>query len=121
MRVRQARRILDGMRSRLLRPNWDSLEASAADLSLAVKCLEQIDIGSQSPIWQGAARAEIESEVVELRNSVRAVEDLLRHAGKLYAGLASLLAPDSGPGNYTPSGVSVAPVQESAQRMVLHA
>lgn len=104
-RVRQARRILERMRSRLMRPTFDSLELSATDLNLAVDCLRQIDISLKSPIWEGLTRRKIEAEVIALRQAVRGVEELLKNAGKFYAGLARLMAPDESAG-YSAAGTN---------------
>jgi len=120
-RVRQARHILERLRARLLRPTFESLEASAADLNLAVDCLGQIDVSLKSAIWQGATRAKIESEVIALRHTVHAVEALLQSAGKFYAGLARLMAPDEAPANYTASGISGPPVVATAGTVELQA
>jgi hypothetical protein len=103
-RVRHARCMLERMRGRLLRPTLDSLDATAADLSLAVESLRQLDLSFQSPIWHGLTRRRIETEVVALRGALRSVEELLKNAGKFYAGLARLLAPDDAPANYTAAG-----------------
>jgi hypothetical protein len=118
-RVRQARCILERMRGRLLRPTIDALDSSARDLNLAVECLRQLDVSLKSPIWQGLARRTIEAEVVALRRAVRSVEELLRNAGKFYAGLARLMAPDDAPANYTAAGTSVASMQVAARNVVL--
>jgi len=107
-RIRRARCILERMRGRLLRPTLDSLDASAADLNVAIQCLRQLDVGSESPIWHGPTRVQIEIEVVALRRVLRSVEALLRNAGKFYAGLARLLAPDEAPAHYTAAGVRAA-------------
>jgi hypothetical protein len=117
-RVRQARRILERMRLRLMRPTFDSLDASAADLELAVECLRQLDVSLESPIWRGLTRRRVETEVVGLRLALRSVEELLKNAGKFYAGLARLLAPDNAPPNYTPAG-TLAAVPDLAGRGVL--
>jgi len=109
-RVRQARCILERMRGRLLRPTFDSLQSSAADLNLAVECLRQLDVSLRSPIWQALTRQRIETEVVSLRRAIQSVEELLRNAGKFYAGLARLMEPDAAPANYTAAGASGAPV-----------
>jgi hypothetical protein len=119
-RVRQARAILEKMRSRLLRPSFDSLELSAADLNLAVDCLKQLDISPKSPIWQGLSRRKIEIEVVALRRAVQSVEELLRNAGKFYGGLARLLAPDEAPANYTAAGAHGPRPQASEGSIALH-
>ena len=74
-RVRRARCILERMRTRLLRPSFDSLTSSAADLNQAVECLRQLDVSLRSPIWQGLTRQKIGVEVVELRLAVKSVED----------------------------------------------
>lgn len=117
-RVRQARCILERMRLRLMRPTLGSLDASAADLELAVECLRQLDVSFQSPIWHGLTRRRVETEVVGLRLALRAVEELLKNAGKFYAGLARLLAPDNAPPNYTPAG-TLGAIPNLADRGVL--
>jgi hypothetical protein len=105
-RVRHARCILERIRGRLLQPTFASLDSSAADLKLAVECLRELDVRLKSPIWQGPLRRKLETEVVALRRAVRSVEELLRSAGKFYAGLARLLAADEAPPNYTAGGTS---------------
>ncbi len=118
-RVRQARCILEKMRGRLLRPNFQALESSAADLNLAVECLQKLDVGLKSPIWQGLARRKLEREVIALRLAVRSVEELLKNAGKFYAGLARLMAPDQAPPNYTAEGIS-GPDRASTGSVAVH-
>src|SRR5580698_8544809 len=119
-RVRQARCILERMRGRLLRPTFDALDSSARDLNLAVECLKQLDVSLKSPIWQGLARRKIEAEVVTLRRAVRSVEELLQNAGKFYAGLARLMAPDDAPANYTAAGTTGARSLGSTGSVVIH-
>lgn len=119
-RVRQARGILERMRGRLLRPTFSSLELSAADLNLALDHLKQLDISLKSPIWQGLSRRKLETEVVALRGAVQSVEELLRNAGKFYAGLARLLAPDEAPANYTAAGAHGPPSQAAGGSIALH-
>ena len=119
-RVRQARCSLERMRGRLLHLTWDSLQASAGDLNLAVECLRQLDVGLKSPIWQGMARRKIEIEVVALRHALRSVEELLKNAGKFYAGLARLLAPDDAAANYTAAGISGEALNVAAGSVILH-
>jgi hypothetical protein len=119
-RVRQARCILERMRGRLMRPTFDSLEASAKDLNLAVECLRQLDVSSKSPIWHGLTRRKIEAEVVALRRALRGVEELLKNAGRFYAGLARLLAPDEAPANYTQAGAMGAAPGAEDRSVLLH-
>ena len=118
--VREARRILERMRGRLLRPSPDSLEASAADLELAVECLRQLDLSLKSPIWDGFSRRSVEVEVVALRRAFRSVEELLKNAGKFYYGLARLLAPDDAPANYTATGAPGAALHLVDRAISLH-
>ena len=106
-RVRQARRILERIRSRLLRPTLESLDASSADLDLAVECLRRLDVSLNSPIWNGLTRRRVEVEVIGLRTEIQSVEKLLRNAGQFYGGLARLLSPDEAPPNYTADGVAI--------------
>jgi hypothetical protein len=119
-RVRQARRILERMRRRLLQPTFEAMDSSAADLNAAVDCLQQLDVSLKSAIWHGPERQRIETEVVALRRVVRSVEELLKNAGKFYAGLARLMAPDEAPANYTAAGASGPPVQAAAGSVVVH-
>ena len=119
-RVRQARCILERMHGRLLQPTLDSLDASAADLNLAADCLRRLDVSLQSPIWHGLTRRKVETEVVALRATLRSVEALLKNAGKFYAGLARLLAPDEAPANYNPAGVLGSPPATPERSLVLH-
>jgi hypothetical protein len=96
------------------------LDASAADLNLAVECLRQLDLDLKSPIWQGMARQNLETEVVALRGAIQAVEELLKNAGRFYAGLGRLMAPDDAPANYTSAGTSQATAPAAAESVVLH-
>jgi len=119
-RVRQARCILERTGGRLLKPTLQALDSSAADLNLAVDCLRQLDVSLRSPIWQGLTRRKLEKEVVALRCAIRSVEQLLRNAGKFYAGLARLMSPDEAPPNYTAAGTDGAPAKIAEGSVVLH-
>jgi hypothetical protein len=119
-RVRQARCILERMRGRLLRPTFQALESSGTDLNLAVECLRQLDLSLKSPIWQGLTRRKLENEVVALRHAVRSVEELLKGAGKFYAGLARLMAPDEAPPNYTAAGMSGTASRPNSGTVAVH-
>ena len=118
--VRQARTILERMRNRLAHPGVEAIDACAADLNVAVECLRQLDVSLESPIWHGLTRQVIEAEVVALRRSFRSVEELLRNAGKFYAGLARLLAPDNAAANYTAAGAQLPPPPASGGSIALH-
>jgi hypothetical protein len=117
--VRQARCIVERMRARLLRPSFQALELCANDLNLAAECLQKLDVSLKSPIWQGMARRKLEKEVLALRCAIHSVEGLLKNAGKFYAGLARLMAPDEAPPNYTPTGVSGTPPMATGS-VVMH-
>jgi len=119
-RVRQARCILEKMRGRLLQPTFDSLESCAADLDLATDCLRQLDLSFKSAIWHGLTRRKLETEVVALRRAVRSVEELLKNAGKFYAGLARLMAPDEALANYTADGAHAPPPRAAEGSVALH-
>lgn len=119
-RIRQARSQLERMRARLAQPNFEAIDACAAELNVAVECLRQLDTSAESPIWHGLTRQVIETEVVALRRSLRSVEELLRNAGKFYGGLARLLAPDEAPANYTAAGTQLPPPQVRGGSIALH-
>ena len=118
--VRQARCILERIHGRLLQPTFASLDSSAGDLKRAVECLQQLDVRLKSPVWQGPLRQKLETEVTALRGAVRSVEELLRSAGKFYAGLARLMAPDEAPPNYTATGAKGPDAQVLAGSVALH-
>jgi hypothetical protein len=118
-RVRRARRILERMRGRLLQPTFEAMDLSAADLNLAVDCLQQIDLSLKFALW-APDRRKLETEVIALRHAVRSVEELLKSAGKFYAGLARLMAPDEAPANYTAAGASGAPGDVAVGSVVMH-
>jgi len=112
VRIREARRLIERMRDRLLRPSLESLADCAADLDLAAECIQRLD--AKLPVWQGVQRKALEAEVTGLRRDVRCIEALLTNAGKFYAGWARLLASDQAPPNYTSAGsIGAAPVEAS--------
>lgn len=115
--IREARRLIDRMRERLLHPSFEALECSAEDLRLASVCLKRLDL--RSPVWHGAQRKALELEVTALRRGVHCVEALLKNAGKFYAGWARLLAVDQGPPNYTSAG-STGPAPAQSNKLVTH-
>lgn len=119
-RIRQARRIFERMRGRLLLSQGDALESSASDLQLAADCLRKIDLSLKSPIWQGRTRQRIEPEVVALRVTIRSIQALLKNAGNFYCGLVRLLAPDEAPMNYTAAGAKAAVPRSARGSVVLH-
>jgi len=115
--IREARRLIERMRDRLLRPCFEALECSAADLRLAALCLQRLDV--KSPVWQGVHRKALESEVAGLRLGVHCVEALLKNAGKFYAGWAGLMSGDQAPPNYTSAG-STEPGPSQSNKLNMH-
>jgi hypothetical protein len=116
-RIREARRIIERMRDRLLHPSFESLKDSAADLRVAAECIRRLD--AKSAVWRGVQKKALEAEVTGLRRDVGLVEALLTNAGRFYAGWARLLAPDQAPPNYNSAGsAGRAPVEVS--KLVLH-
>jgi hypothetical protein len=119
-RIRHARRILERMSGRMLRPTLESMAWGAKDLELAVDCLYQLDVSFKSAIWQMPDRRRLEREVMALRHAVRSVEQLLKNAGKFYAGLARLMAPDEAPSNYTANGTNQPTAHAAVGSVVVH-
>jgi hypothetical protein len=105
------------MRDRLLHPTFEALQDCAADLRLAAEYVRRLD--AESAVWKGVQRTALEAEVTALRLSVSSVEALLTNAGKFYAGLARLLAPDPAPPNYTSAGSAGPPPAQTSQ-LVIH-
>jgi hypothetical protein len=119
--ARQARRILEKVRIRLLRPTVEALDHGAADLSAAVHCLQQLETSLTHGGPRVAARQALESEMANLRRELRCVQELVAGAGKFHAGWGRLMAADDeGTGNYTAAGDSAALQQVESGRVVLH-
>jgi hypothetical protein len=115
--IREARRMIERMRDRLLHPTFAAIESCAADLGRAVDCIRRLDAGSAA--WQGSGRCGLEAEVIALRRGVHVVEALLTNAGKFYGGWARLLSPDQAPPNYTAAGESFEAAAQT-HKLVLH-
>jgi hypothetical protein len=115
--IREARRMIERMRDRLLHPTIEAIENCSADLGTAAECIRRLDAGSAA--WQGSDRRGLEAEVIALRRGVHVVEALLANAGQFYAGWARLLLPDQAPPNYTAAGGSSDPASDN-HKLVLH-
>jgi len=108
-RVRQARRSLAKVRTRLLRPSIEAVERSAAEVARAVEHLQTVESGlksrSHQPLSEGRA---VRTELERLRAELKQVNELFAGAGKFYQGWARLISggADDAPANYTSAGKS---------------
>jgi hypothetical protein len=119
--ARQARRILEKLRTRLLRPTVEALDSGAVDLSVAAHCLQQLEISLARGERSGAERQALESEMVHVRRELRCVQELVAGAGKFHAGWGRLMAADDeGTGNYTAAGEAAARRSAESVRVVMH-
>ena len=118
----QARRSLEKVREKLLRPTAKSLDSSAADLMSAVNSLRLLELDLTSPARRGlgAGRA-LELEIQAMRQELQKVMVLFESAGKFHEGwarLASTVVDDNT--NYRSNGKSGKPISIDSPRMVLH-
>lgn len=119
----QARRRLESVRLKLLRPTVETLDAGAAELNVAVQCLERLESELSSPGPRDiASRGKLESEILLLSRELQHVNTLLVSAGKFYQGWARLLANEGGdaPLNYTAAGKPGPVIPIDTRRLVIH-
>jgi hypothetical protein len=121
-KVRTARRGLEKVRGRLLRPSIESLDACAADLNTAVESLRELERDLPPPDVRPLGYGALAVEIRSMRNEAQQAEALLQAAGQFYAGWAQLLVSgaDSGPANYSARGKSESPVSIDRGRVVVH-
>lgn len=119
--ARQARRILEKVRTRLLRPTVEALDCGAVDLSVAAQCLQRLEASLAQGERRTAARQALESEIANVRRELRCVQALVAGAGKFHAGWGRLMASaEEGTGNYTAAGETAATASVESGRVVLH-
>jgi hypothetical protein len=119
--ARQARRILEKVRIRLLRPTVEALDRGAEDLSAAVRCLQRLETSLTQGGQRVAAPRALELEMANLRRELHCVKELVAGAGKFHVAWGRLMAAtDEGTGNYTAAGDSAALKQVESGRVVLH-
>jgi hypothetical protein len=117
--IREARRILQRIRDRLVRPSFQAVSQSAEELQWVADGIGRLD--STSAAWQGGQRKTLEAEVIGLRQDIQCLTALLKNAGRFYAGWVSLLSFDVAPPNYTPVGsANLCSTTAQTTRVVIH-
>jgi hypothetical protein len=120
--VMQARRSLEKVRIKLLRPTVKSLDSSASDLMTAVDSLRRLELDLSSRDWRGrGSERALEIEVQAMRNELQNVTGLFENAGNFHQGwgrLASTGVDDTA--NYSPKGKAGKPIPIDSARLVLH-
>ena len=119
--ARQARRILEKVRTRLLRPTVEALDCGAVDLSVAAQCLQRLETSLAQGERRDAVRQALESEMAHVRRELRCVQELVAGAGKFHAAWGRLMAAaDEGASNYTAAGDAATPTPVESGRVVMH-
>jgi len=129
--VRGARRNLERVRLKLLRPGISAFEGASADLASALKCLAGLDSGLASAARRkGGVHPALENEIRGLRDDLQRVNALLAGAGRLFEGWARLVSysgrscelgfSEDEAWNYTAAGKVGVPVVTRASKVVLH-
>jgi len=119
----QARRSLEKVRIKLLRPTVEALDSSAGDLMAAVDSLQrlELDLASGGRHSAGSERP-LELEISTMRRELQNVTALLESAGMFHEGwarLASTVIEDAAAG-YTAGGKSRQPIPINSARLVVH-
>jgi len=119
--ARQARRILEKVRTRLLRPTVEALDCGAVDLSVAAQCLQRLETSLAQGTRRETLRQALESELAHVRRELRCVQALVAGAGKFHAGWGRLMAvADEGTSNYTAAGETASTMPPESGRVVMH-
>ena len=122
-RVTQARRSLERVRIKLLRPTVETLDSSARDLMAAADSLRRLESGLASRGWRGdGSERLLELEISAMQRELKNVTRLLESAGKFHEGwarLASTVIEDT-TANYSAGGKSRPPVPINSGRLVVH-
>jgi hypothetical protein len=119
----QARRILERVRVKLLRPTAESLDSSAWDLRAAVDSLRRLELDLLSRGGRvSGSEPRLKLEISAMRYELQNVTRLLESAGKFHQGwarLASTLIEDTA-ANYGAGGKSGPPIPINSARLVVH-
>jgi hypothetical protein len=104
-KVREARRSLEKVCGRLLHPTIGAVASSAAEVTSAVACLQDLERRVRASQRRGEEYRGLATEMEALRRQARQAEALLEAAGQFYAGWARLITlDDSATANYTAGG-----------------
>lgn len=119
--ARQARHLLEKVRERLLRPTVEALDGSAADLSIAVECLQRLEANIPQGKRAASVPQALRLEIAGVQCELRRVQALVAGALRFHAGWGSLMSvADDGASNYTASGDTAAARSAAAGKVVLH-
>lgn len=107
-KAREARRRLQKVCDRLLRPDAKALDACASDLGRVIQCLERIQATLAGSAARGMGWQALAIEIAGLGRDVGRANALLAGAAGFHAGWARLLnaSPEEGIPGYTAGGKS---------------
>ena len=91
--ARQARRSIDVIRQKLMKPTPEVLEACTPHLRIAIASLERLQRSVPNLAPHSESRGQLKQEITAIRLELAEVNALMRNVAAFYAGLASLLAP----------------------------
>ncbi len=118
----QARRSLEKVRIKLLRPTVRNLDSSASDLMTAVDSLQRLELDLTSRGWRGAgSERALEFEISAMRQELQNVTMLFESAGNFHQGwarLASRVVDDTA--SYSARGKSGRPIPADSTGLVVH-
>jgi hypothetical protein len=121
--IRKARRTLDKLCRKLMRPTREGLDSASADAAAAVKCLQDLESGLASGERRSAGRnGALETEIRGLRRDVGQAALLLDAAAKFYQGWARLVSEGCGDESmaYNAAGKQRAGSPVRVSEVVLH-
>ena len=121
--IRKARRSLDKLRFKLVRPTIEALTSGESDIAAAVECLQALE----SKLASGERRSPgieqvMAPEIRGLRRDLQQTKALLDGAGNFYQGWARLLM-NQGEGDttaYNAAGIAGSRGPVAVSKVVLH-
>ncbi len=119
--ARDARRILEKLHRKLLRPSLEVFHHGAAELGVAAECLQRLELTLAPGHRPGPGRQALHWEMTHVRRELEIVQELVAGAGKFYEGWARLMPAAEPAGvSYTLDGQAVAPVALPPPGVLLH-
>ena len=120
-KAREARRRVEKVSKRLMRPSVEALNTSAIDLTRAVESLGCLERELTSRRRTEADHRALTFEIAGIRRELERAYELVAHAGQFYAGWAALVSSGAEPEtvHYTCSGRTHA-VPRDTGKVVMH-
>jgi len=119
--IRRARSNLDKLRTKLLRPTPQTLDAGLRDIQAAVNCMQVLELDLASGHCSAGLELGLGPQLRALKGDLQQSVALLEAAGKFYQGWARLISTgEEEPAGYDSRGKAGTPSSKAAGKMVIH-